>query len=55
MIDYLNMTIKKQKSIALIAHDGKKQDMLDWCMEHREILKKHKLSGTGTTARMITD
>ena len=55
MIDYLNMTIKKQKSIALIAHDGKKQDMLDWCMENREILKKHKLSGTGTTARMITD
>ena len=55
MIDYLNMTIKKQKNIALIAHDGKKQEMLSWCMENREILKKHKLSGTGTTARMITD
>ena len=55
MIDYLNMTIKKQKRIALIAHDGKKQEMLNWCMANREILKKHKLSGTGTTARMITD
>lgn len=55
MIDYLNMTIKKQKSIALIAHDGKKQDMLDWCIKNCEILKKHKLSGTGTTARMITE
>ena len=55
MIDYLNMTIKKQKNIALIAHDGKKQEMLSWCMKNREILKKHKLSGTGTTARMITD
>ncbi len=40
MIDYLNMTIKKQKNIALIAHDGKKQEMLSWCMENREILKK---------------
>ena len=30
MIEYLNMTIKKQKSIALIAHDGKKQDMIKW-------------------------
>ena len=55
MIDYLNMTIKKQKRIALIAHDGKKQEMLNWCMANWEILKKHKLSGTGTTARMITD
>ena len=28
MIKYLTMTIEKQKNIALIAHDGKKQDML---------------------------
>ena len=55
MIDYLNMTIKKQKRIALIAKKRKKQEMLNWCMANREILKKHKLSGTGTTARMITD
>lgn len=55
MIDYLNMTIKEQKNIALIAHDGKKQEMLKWCEANKEILKKHKLSGTGTTARMITD
>lgn len=55
MIDYLNMTIKQQKNIALIAHDGKKQEMLKWCEANKEILKKHKLSGTGTTARMISD
>ena len=55
MIDYLDMTIKKQKNIALIAHDGKKQEMLEWCEINKEILKKHKLSGTGTTARMIAD
>jgi len=55
MIDYLNMTIKQQKNIALIAHDGKKQEMLKWCEANKEILKMHKLSGTGTTARMISD
>lgn len=55
MIDYLNMTIKEQKHIALIAHDGKKQEMLKWCEANKEILKKHKLYGTGTTARMIAD
>lgn len=54
-IDNLTMTIGKQKKIALIAHDGKKQEMLDWCEENKEILKLHKLCGTGTTARMITD
>ncbi len=54
-VNCLTMTIKKQKNIALIAHDGKKQDMLDWCEANKEILKNHKLCGTGTTARVITD
>lgn len=54
-VDYLTMTIGKQKEIALIAHDGKKQEMLEWCEKNKEILQKHKLCGTGTTARMITD
>ena len=54
-VDYLTMTIGKQKSIALIAHDGKKQEMLAWCERNKDILQKHKLSGTGTTARLITD
>lgn len=54
-MEYLNMTIKRQKNIALIAHDGKKQDMIRWCYDNKEILAKHRLYGTGTTARMITD
>ena len=55
MIEFLKMTIRKQKNIALIAHDGKKQDMIQWCQYNKDILKNHRLSGTGTTARMITD
>ena len=55
MINYLTMTIGKQKNIALIAHDGKKQDMLKRCMENKESLQQHNLAGTGTTARMIAD
>lgn len=51
----ITLTISKQKNIALIAHDGKKQDLIDWCKENEDILKQHFLSGTGTTARMITD
>lgn len=53
--DFITLTIEKQKNIALIAHDNKKPELIDWCNEHKEILKKHFLCGTGTTARMITD
>jgi len=51
----ISLTIGAQKNIALIAHDGKKRDMLDWCDWNKEILAKHFLCGTGTTAQMITD
>ena len=53
--DFITMTIGKQKNIALIAHDGKKAEMVNWCQDNKEILKGHFLSGTGTTARMITE
>lgn len=53
--DLLTLTIGKQKCIALIAHDAKKQELIEWCNENKEILSKHFLCGTGTTARMITD
>ncbi|MCI5919656.1 MAG: methylglyoxal synthase [Roseburia sp.] len=53
--NYITLKIGKQKNIALIAHDGKKAEMIAWCEENKEILKNHFLCGTGTTARMITD
>ena len=49
------MTIPRQKNIALIAHDSKKHDMIDWCMKNKEILERHFLCGTGTTARMVAE
>lgn len=53
--EYVTLTIGKQKNVALIAHDGKKQELLDWCDWNKELLQSHFLSGTGTTAKMITD
>lgn len=47
--------IKKQKNIALIAHDGKKVQLLKWVKENKEVLSKHYLCGTGTTVRMIVE
>lgn len=52
---YIPFTLGKQKNIALIAHDGKKKELVQWCEDHKDILKGHFLCGTGTTARMITD
>lgn len=54
-METIKLKLRKQKNIALIAHDGKKQELINWCKEHHNILNKHFLIGTGTTARLITD
>ncbi|RPI97038.1 MAG: methylglyoxal synthase [Chloroflexi bacterium] len=41
------------KRIALIAHDDRKQDLLDWARYNREHLKDHILFGTGTTGTLL--
>ena len=52
---YITFTLEKQKHIALIAHDGKKKELIEWCKANQEILKHHFLCGTGTTAKLIAD
>ena len=42
-----------RKRIALIAHDNKKPDLLEWVQTHRTILEKHELCATGTTGKML--
>ncbi|MFI3237409.1 MAG: methylglyoxal synthase [Lachnospiraceae bacterium] len=54
MDNMITFTIGSKKSIALIAHDGKKADLIEWCKLHKEELSRHNLCGTGTTSRMIT-
>lgn len=40
-------------NIALIAHDKKKQKMIDLCNEYKDVLAKHVLYATGTTGLMV--
>jgi len=47
--------IGKQKSIALIAHDNKKSEMVEWAKQNKEVLQRHFLCGTGTTVRLIAE
>lgn len=41
------------KTIALIAHDNKKPDLLEWARFNRETLAQHKLVATGTTGAVL--
>ena len=47
------MKTKKKKTIALIAHDNKKADIVNWALKNKDTLAKYELCGTGTTARLI--
>jgi methylglyoxal synthase len=47
--------IGKNKNIALIAHDNRKADLLDWTRLNKESLSKHKLYATGTTGSFLSE
>ena len=46
---------EKIKTIALIAHDNKKPEIIEWARKNKEILKKFLLCGTGTTSKRIQE
>ena len=41
------------KRIALIAHDNRKPDLVEWALYNRETLARHELYGTGTTGALV--
>ena len=42
-----------KKKIALVAHDNKKKDLLEWAKWNRKILEDHEIYATGTTGRLL--
>jgi len=42
------------KTIALVAHDHKKPDLVKWATLHKQILAPHRLVATGTTGSLLT-
>ncbi len=45
----------KKMNIALVAHDARKKDMVDWVSRHEDRLKRHTLYCTGTTGRILKE
>lgn len=45
----------EKKKVALIAHDSKKQEIVEWCLKNKSILEKYDLCGTGTTSKRISE
>ena len=43
------------RNIALIAHDHRKPDLVEWAQFNRETLSKHELFATGTTGQILSD
>ncbi len=51
--DNLRTAPAEPRRIALVAHDDKKQDLMEWAEYNRDILADHELYATGTTGRLI--
>jgi methylglyoxal synthase len=47
--------MKHQKIIALVAHDNRKRDLIEWVSWNHAILAEHRLICTGTTGRLVEE
>jgi methylglyoxal synthase len=52
-MEHKTLAIGEKKRIALIAHDSKKEDLLDWAKFNRDTLAQHIVLGTGTTGKLL--
>lgn len=43
----------KTKRIAIVAHDNRKKDLIEWVEWNRDVLLQHKLTCTGTTGKLV--
>jgi methylglyoxal synthase len=44
-----------KKKIALVAHDDKKRDLLEWAKFNKSLLAEHDLYATGTTGKLLEE
>ena len=49
----MNRVLQKRKRIALVAHDNKKKDLMEWAKFNQGTLARHELYATGTTGGLL--
>ncbi|UYM16988.1 methylglyoxal synthase [Endozoicomonas euniceicola] len=54
-MEYKSHTVPVKKSIALVAHDNKKDELMAWAMRHKDELVNHELYATGTTGGLLEE
>lgn len=54
-MNYTVVKMRDKKRIALIAHDNKKDELLEWVKNNREMLDRHELYATATTGRLLQE
>ncbi len=54
-MDIETMDMPPRKRIALVAHDNKKNDLLEWAVFNRGLLAAHHLLATGTTGSLLEE
>lgn len=52
-MNYKKIPMASSKRIALVAHDNKKQELLEWAAFNRDLLARHTLYSTGTTGSLL--
>jgi methylglyoxal synthase len=50
---YKKIRMEPNKKIALVAHDNKKRDLVEWAMFNRDLLAHHQVFATGTTGTLL--
>jgi len=46
-------SLPRGKRIAMVAHDNRKQELIDWAVINKHLLARHELIATGTTGRLL--
>ncbi len=54
-MSYKKFPMEPDKQIALVAHDNKKHDLVEWARFNRDLLAHHKVYATGTTGAILEE
>ncbi len=52
-VNHKKIAMKHDKKIALVAHDNKKRDLVEWSKYNQALLEHHTIYATGTTGEIL--